>query len=186
MLVEVKGIRTTLAALKELDSEVSKEVTKGLTNVADELKREAQDLVPNGQPLRGWKGWRTGYNADTIRGGIKRTTAKRRKRGTVVSNAMAVQNTTAAGVIWELAGRKTNGARPRGGINPKTGWTYGNGVGFIEKIRSESGQRASRLVWGAYDSPQDFNQETAKDQIVALVDKATKATQAKLGDLSGG
>lgn len=186
MLVEVKGIRTTLQALKELDAEVSKEVTKGLTGVADELKREAQSLVPSGQPLSGWKGWRGGFNSDNIKSGIKRTTAKRRKRGTVVSNAMAVTNTTAAGVIWELAGRKSNGAPPRPGRNPKTGWTYGNGVGFVAKIRSESGQRASRLVWGAYDSPQDFNQESAKDAIVRLVDKATQATQAKLGDLSGG
>lgn len=185
MLVEVKGIRTTLAALKELDADVSKEVTKGLTGVADELKREAQGLVLSGQPLSGWKGWRTGYNSDAIKSGIKRTTAKRRKRGTVVSNAMAVTNTTAAGVIWELAGRKTEGARPRPGINPKTGRSYGNGVGFIAKIRQESGQRASRLVWGAYDSPQDFNTASAQDQIVALVDKATQVAQAKLGALGG-
>lgn len=185
MLVEVKGIRTTLAALKELDREVSKEVTKGLTGVADQLKSESQGLVKGGQPLRGWKGWRGGYDADTISGGIKRTTAKRRKRGTVVSNAMAVTNTTAAGVIWELAGRKTEGASPRPGINPKTGWTYGNGVGFVNAIRRKSGARASRLVWGAYDSPQDFNREEAKDKIVALVEKATQATQAKLEALGG-
>lgn len=185
MRVEVKGIRTTLAALKELDPEVNKEVTKGLTRVADELKDEAKDLVESGQPLKGWKGWRGGYNQDTIKGGIKRTTAKRRKRGTVVSNAMAVTNTTAAGVIWELAGRKTGGAPPRGGINPKTGWTYGNGVGFVNTIRRKSGQRASRLVWGAYDSPQDFNRTTAADEIVKLVDKATQAVQAKLGEMGG-
>lgn len=185
MRVEVKGIRNTLAVLKELDPEVNKEVTKGLQNVADELKREAQNMVEPGQPLSGWKGWRGGYNADTIKGGIKRTTAKRRKRGTVVSNAMAVQNTTAAGVIWELAGRKTDGAPPRPGINPKTGWTYGNGVGFVNAIRRKSGQRASRLVWGAYDSPQDFNRTTAADEIVRLVDKATQAAQAKLGELGG-
>lgn len=185
MRVEVKGIRTTLAALKELDPEVNKEVTKGLRDVADDLRKESQGLVKEGQPLSGWKNWRGGYDAGTIRGGIKRTTAKRRKRGTVVSNAMAVTNTTAAGVIWELAGRKSDGAPPRPGINPKTGWTYGNGVGFVAKIRKESGQRASRTVWGAYDSPQEFNKDAAADQIVKLVDKATQAVQAKLGELGG-
>lgn len=185
MRVEVKGIRTTLAALKELDPEVNKEVTKGLSRVADNLKREAQDMVEGGQPLSGWKGWRGGYNQDTIRGGIKRTTAKRRKRGTVVSNAMAVTNTTAAGAIWELAGRKTDGAPPRPGINPKTGWTYGNGVGFVNTIRRKSGQSASRLVWGAYDSPQKFNRITAAREIVELVDKATQSVQAKLGAYRG-
>lgn len=185
MNVQIEGIRTTLDALKELDNDVRKDVLKGLRKSANELRSEAQDLVESGQPLKGWRGWRGGYNADTIGGGIKVTTAKRRKKGTVISNVMGVQNTTAAGVIWELAGRKSNGAPPRPGINPKTGWTYGNGRGFVEKIRAESGQRASRLVWGAYDSPQDWNKQQSADEVVALVNKATEACQAKLGEYRG-
>ena len=185
MNVEVKGIRTTLDALKELDADVRKDVLKGLRSSANELRDEAQGLVKSGQPLSGWKGWRGGYDNNTIRGGIKVTTAKRRKKGTVISNVMGVQNTTAAGVIWELAGRKSDGAPPREGINPKTGRSYGNGRGFVAKIRAESGQRASRLVWGAYDSPADWNKAESADQVIALVNKATEACQAKLGEYRG-
>ena len=185
MNVEIKGIRTTLDALKELDSDVRKDVLQGLRASANELRNEAQGLVKAGQPLSGWKSWRGGYDNNAIRGGIKVTTAKRRKKGTVISNVMGVQNTTAAGVIWELAGRKSDGAAPRPGINPKTGWTYGNGRGFVAKIRAESGQRASRLVWGAYDSPADFNKAKSADQVIALVNKATEACQAKLGEFRG-
>lgn len=184
MKVEVEGFRKTLAALKELDPEVTKEVTKTLRQSAQRLQSEARGLIdPEG--LSGWKNWRTGYNPASISSGLKITTAKRRKRGTAVSNVIGVQNTTAAGVIWELAGRKTNGAPAREGINPKTGWTYGNGVGFVAAIRRRSGMRASRLVWGAYDSPQDWSVDSERDFLLSAVDKACKTTQAKLEALGG-
>ena len=184
-VVEVKGIRNTLDVLKELDNDVRKDVLKGLRKSANDLRDEARGLVEDGQPLSGWKRWRGGYDANTIVKGIKTTTAKRRAKGTVVSNTMGVQNTSAAGAIWELAGRKTNGAPPRPGINPKTGWTYGNGQAFIEKIRSVSGKRASRLVWDAHDSPQAWNQDAAADDILKLVNKATEVAQQRLGELGG-
>lgn len=184
MKIQVEGFRTTIAALKELDPEISKEVTKTLQTSAKRLQAEARGLV-NPEGLSGWKGWRTGYNPTSISQGIKITTAKRRKRGTAVSNVIGVTNTTAAGVIWELAGRKSNGQPPRDGINPKTGWTYGNGVGFVAAIRRKSGKAASRTVWGAYDSPQDWSVESERDALIAAVEKATKATQAKLEALGG-
>ena len=184
MKVEVQGFRKTISALKELDPEVNKDVTKTLRDSAKRLQSEARGLI-NPEGLSGWKGWRTGYNANTISTGIKITTAKRRKRGTAISNVIGVTNTTAAGVIWELAGRRSNGAPPRPGINPKTGWTYGNGVGFVAAIRRKSGQRASRTVWGAYDSPSDWSVESERDALIAAVDKATKATQQKLEALGG-
>lgn len=182
--VETKGFRTTLAALKELDPEANKDVTKTLRASAKRLQNEARGLIDSAG-LSGWGNWRGGYDPTTISNGIKITTAKRRKRGTAVSNVIGVQNTTAAGVIWELAGRKTNGTPPRPGINPKTGYTYGNGVGFVAAIRSKSGKRASRLVWGAYDSPQEWSADTERELLIAAVDKACKATQAKLGALGG-
>lgn len=184
-VVEIKGIRNTLDVLKQLDKDVSKEVTKGLRDSANELRDEARGLVKGGQPLSGWKNWRGGYDSASIVSGIKTTTAKRRAKGTVVSNTMGVQNTSAAGVIWELAGRKTNGASPQFGINPKTGHSYGNGRGFVAKIRSASGKSASRLVWDAHDSPQGWNQQTAADDIMNLVNKATETAQKRLGELGG-
>jgi hypothetical protein len=184
MKIEVQGLRTTLAALKDLDPEVSKEVTKTLRNSAKRLQSEARGLVDS-QGLSGWKNWRTGYDANLISQGIKITTAKRRRRGTAVSNVIGVTNTTAPGVIWELAGRRSNGQSPRPGINPKTGWTYGNGVGFIDAIRRKSGQRASRTVWGAYDSPQGWSVISEREILINAVEKATQTTQSKLEALGG-
>lgn len=184
-VVEISGIRNTLDVLKELDNDVRKDVLKGLRQSANDLRNEARGLVKGGQPLSGWKNWRGGYDSATIVSGIKTTTAKRRRKGTVVSNMMGVQNTSAAGAIWELAGRKTDGAPPQPGINPKTGWTYGNGRAFIDKIRRESGRSASRLVWDAHDSPQAWNQDQAADDILELVNKATETAQKRLGELRG-
>lgn len=180
MGIQIKGIRNTLDVLKDLDNDLRLDVLKVLKGQADRLRNEARGMVdPDG--LSGWGGWRGGYNPGTIRGGIKTTTAKRRARGGIIVNVAGVENTTAAGVIWELAGRKTNGAPPRPGINPKTGWTYGNGVGFVNNIRSKSGRRASRLVWGAYDSPEDFNISNARTTIEAVAFHAAKVAQDKLG-----
>lgn len=182
--LEAQGFRNTLASLKQLDPEVSKDVNKTLRDSANSLRDESRGLV-DASGLSGWKGWRTGYNASTISGGIKVTTAKRRKRGTIQSNVIGVQNTTAAGVIWELAGRRSEGSPPRPGINPKTGWTYGNGVGFVAAIRRKSGRAASRLVWGAYDSPQQWNRTDQEQKLVAAADKACQTVQRKLEALGG-
>jgi len=181
MKVVVKGVRNTLDTLKDLDNDVRKQVMKGLRKNANELRDEARGLVKGGQPLSGWKGWRGGYDSGAIQSGIKVTAAKRRKRNAKTVNVIGVENTTAAGVIWEVAGRKTSGKPPQFGVNPKTGWSYGNGVGFIQAIRRKSGVTASRLVWDAYDSPQAFDKSKARDDIIELVDKATQAAQNKLG-----
>ena len=180
MGIKVKGIRNTLDVLKQLDDDLRVDTLKALKDQSNALRNEARGLVdPEG--LSGWRGWRGGYSAVNIRGGIKTTTAKRRKRGSAIVNVVGVENTTAAGVIWELAGRKSEGQHPRSGINPKTGWTYGNGVGFVNSIRAKSGRRASRLVWGAYDSPEDFNKSNAVSIIEAVAFHAAKVAQNKLG-----
>jgi len=175
-----EGFRKTLDQLKQVDPELRKELFKRMRESAKDLQSEARDYV-DADGMSGWKNWRGGYDANAISRGIKITRAKRRKRGTAVSNVIGVENTTAAGVIWELAGRKTNGAAPRPGINPKTGHSYGNGVGFIAKIRRESGLRASRTVWGAWDSKSGFHIDNERDKLNNVIVRATRKIEAKLG-----
>ena len=182
--IETKGFRNTISSLKTLDPEANKELQKTLRTSANYLANEARGNVDD-RGLSGWKRWRGGYEPTAIKSGIKVTTAKRRKRGTAVSNVIGVANTTAAGVIWELAGRKTSGAPPRPGINPKTGWTYGNGAGMVAAIRRRSGKSASRIVWDAYDSASQWNVDGQRDVLVEAVDKATRVVQTKLEALGG-
>lgn len=182
--IETKGFRNTIASLKTLDPEANKELQKTLRTSAQLLQKESMDNV-NDEGLSGWKRWRGGYDPSAIKNGIKITTAKRRKRGTAVSNVIGVANTNAAGVIWELAGRKSSGRPPRPGINPKTGWTYGNGAGLVAAIQRRSGRSASRIVWNAHDSSSQWNVDGQRDTLVAAVDKATRIVQSKLEALGG-
>jgi len=179
--VQTSGFRETLNELKDIDPAMRKEILKMTRRSAQDLQQEAQSYV-NGQGLSGWNNWRGGYDPGTIRSGIKITRAKRRKRGSTISNVVGVENTTAAGVIWELAGRRSNGAQPRSGINPKTGRTYGNGVGFVRAIRARSGQTASRLVWHAWDTEAGFHIDKARDSLINAIDNATRKIQSKLGE----
>jgi hypothetical protein len=178
--LETRGFRETLDQLKDIDPELRKELFAKLRKSAKNLQDEARDYVDS-EGLSGWKGWRGGYDAGAIGKGIKITRAKRRKRGTIQSNVIGVENTTAAGVIWELAGRRSNGAPPRPGINPRTGHSYGNGVGFVQAIRSKSQKRASRIVWGAWDSKSGFHIDSERDELEKAIERATRKIESRLG-----
>lgn len=178
--LETRGFRQTLDQLKDIDPALRKELFTKLRKSAKDLQTEAKGYVDS-QGLSGWKNWRGGYDPGTITGGIKITRAKRRKRGTIVSNVIGVENTTAAGVIWELAGRRSNGKQPQTGINPKTGHSYGNGVGFVQAIRNKSGQRASRIVWGAWDSRSGFHIDKERDELEKAIERATRKIESQLG-----
>lgn len=178
--LESRGFRKTLDELKQVDPELRKELFAKLRTSAKRLQDEARDYV-DAEGLSGWGNWRGGYNPTTISSGIKITRAKRRRRGSAVSNVIGVENTSAAGVIWELAGRRSNGAPPRSGINPKTGYSYGNGVGFVQAIRDKSRQRASRTVWGAWDSKSGFHIEKERESLNNAIVRATRKIEARLG-----
>lgn len=178
--IEARGFRETLDQLKKIDPEFRKTIFADMRTHAVALQEEARDYIDD-EGLDGWKRWRGGYDPGTISGGIKITRAKRRKRGTAISNVIGVENTTAAGVIWELAGRRSNGEPPRMGINPRTGRSYGNGVGFVQAIRRKSGQRASRIVWGAWDSKSGFHIDKAREQLIIAITSATRRVESRLG-----
>jgi len=168
MKVKAFGFRNTIAVLKELDADAAKIAVDEIKQEAVALRDEARQLVdPNG--LSGWKNWRGGYDAATIRGGIKVTRAKNRRRGQVSNNFMGVFYTSPAGVIWELAGRKT---APSESV-------------FVQKVQERSGRPASRLLYAAFDSSEKFNKDDAFKNISLAVEKAQKQAQAKLGALGG-
>jgi hypothetical protein len=168
MRVKAFGFRNTIAVLKELDAEAAKSAVDEIKKEAVALRDEARSLVdPVG--LSKWGNWRGGYNATAIRGGIKTTRAKNRRRGEVHNNFMGVFNTTPAGVIWELAGRVK---------------TPSESV-FVANVEKKSGRPASRLVYAAFDSSEKFNKDDAFKNITIAVEKAEKQAQAKLGALSG-
>lgn len=169
MRVVATGFRQTIQVLKELDDEAGEASMAAIKESAGVLRDEARSLVdPVG--LSNWGAWRTGYDAARVRGGIKMTRGKFRKRGSARSNVVGVINTTAPGVIWELAGRRTSAD---------------NSV-FVRNVQNKSGRPASRLLYAAADSNQQWNADHARPLIEAAAEKATKAAQARLGAIRHG
>tara|TARA_R110002020_G_scaffold369336_4_gene581192 strand:+ start:1159 stop:1665 length:507 start_codon:yes stop_codon:yes gene_type:complete len=168
MKVRAFGFRNTIAVLKELDDEAGKIAVEEIRKEAIALRDEARDLV-DPQGLSKWGNWRGGYDAARVRGGIKVTKAKSRRRGRVSNNFMGVWNTTPAGVIWELAGRVTP---------PSTSV-------FVRNVQNRSGRPASRLLYAAFDSSEKFDKEDAFKNISQAVEKAQRQAQARMGALGG-
>lgn len=122
MATEVVGAIALRKALNQYAPDLAKELTKELGAILKPIVTEARGFVPSESPMRGWTSangrsisaatsmFRVGkfpvYNASEIRRGIvyKTTPSKPNSRGFV--NTVRIQNKTAAGAIYETAGRK--------------------------------------------------------------------------------
>lgn len=165
-VVVLVGVKETLKALQEFDKEAVKGFNKVVNKELNSAKREAQGFVFDEPPLSGWNtqparnprtrggaGW-PAWDQSIIKSGISITKAERRVRKDYTTNAGALKNRSAAGVIYEVSGRKTNGKGT-----------------FISNLENKEGN-ASRLVWKAVDKN--------KDRIVKNVEQAFEDVKQKL------
>jgi hypothetical protein len=163
--VELVGVKDTLKALKQFDEEAVKTFNKVINSELNLAKKDAQGFVKAQPPLSGWNtqparnprtrggaGWPS-WDQSIIKSGISTTRAQGKVRRDYTTSAGALKNRSAAGVIYELAGRQN-----------KTG-------NFISNLENKEGN-ASRLVWKAVDQN--------KDRIIENVTKAFKIVQNKL------
>lgn len=167
------GLKDTRKALKDYAPEVLKEMNKEIRGVGKSLTLLSKGNIPEKPPMRGWRevtaangssrggsGW-PAWNASEIRKGVKFKTGGRRKKGSNISDAYALINESAAGAIFELAGRRSNGA--------------GTGVQFIENLNRV--RRASRAIWNALD---ERGKEEIQKGILDAIKKAEDQLQARL------
>jgi hypothetical protein len=87
----------------------------------------------------GWPGWNTGV----IQQGITKTKAEGKVRKDFTTSAGALLNKSAAGAIFEIAGRKTKGTADRTGS-----------AQFLRTLGNRFG-KASRLIWRVVDKDKD-------------------------------
>ena len=131
MPVVVNGVREFLRAIDEIDEDMYKNVRASLkAPMVKTAVKAKQNLADNQDVLSGWlketepqEGQRRpfpAYNQATARAGIKYKLGpnKRNRKGYSVYNY--VSNESAAGAIYETAGRKTNGSQGAS-LNPKAG-----------------------------------------------------------------
>ena len=164
-VIVLTGIKETLKALEDFDKDAVKQFNKLVNSELGNAKKDAQGFVKSEPPLSGWNtqparnprtrggaGW-PAWDQSVIRSGISVTKAERKVRMDYTTNAGALRNKSAAGVIYELAGRENR---------------RGN---FIKNLEGKVGN-ASRLVWKSVDKN--------RPRIEQNVSKALQDLKAKL------
>ena len=138
MPVVVNGVREFLKAIDQLDDDMFKNVKASLkTPMIKVANRSKAELPSNQNVLSGWlkqaeprEGQRRpfpAYDQATARQGIKYKLGPNKKNRSGYSVYNYVSNESAAGAIYETAGRKTTGAQGAS-LNPDAG------VQFIQAL----------------------------------------------------
>jgi hypothetical protein len=144
MPVEVKGVKELRKALRKFTPELAKECNKELAAALKPLTRNARGFLPaNDEVPSGWLKrenaggkWATRFYDQAIaQKGIVYSTAlgKANKQG--FRSVATIYNKSAAGAIYETAGRKTGGQQGNS-ANPQAGQK------FIEEL-NKSGKLAN-------------------------------------------
>jgi hypothetical protein len=164
--IVLTGVKETLKALEKFDKDAVKSFNKVINSELRGAKKDAQGFVKADAPLSGWStqparnprsrngaGW-PAWDQSIIKAGISSSKAEGKVRKDYTTSSGALKNRSAAGVIYELAGRSNRGT--------------GTFISNLEKKESQ----ASRLVWKSVDKN--------KDRIVNNVEKAFNDVKSKL------
>lgn len=172
-VIVLTGIKETLEALKEFDKDAVKRFNKVINTELAGAERDARASVPE-QPMSGWRkadaikprkttrggaGW-PGWDRAVVQSGIKKSKAQgkvRKGNFDYTTSAGALLNQSAAGAIFEVAGRKTSGT--------------GTGKSFINTLNERFG-KASRSIWRTVDKD--------RARIEANVARALEQAKAEL------
>lgn len=150
-VIVLSGVKETLDALKDFDKDAVKRFNKVINTELAGAERSAKGAIQDQPPMSGWRkadaakgrtrggaGW-PGWDASAIRSGITKTKAQGKVRGDYTTSAGALLNKSAAGAIFEVAGRKT-----------KPGTGYKSGEQFLRTLNNRF-KEASRVVWRVVD-----------------------------------
>lgn len=117
MPVELSGVDELRKALKNYAPDLDKQLKKDLTLATQGVVNAARGFVPATPPLSNWgkgNGAFPLYNSNEIRNGIRLSTARSRISKSGFSSSVRIVNNTAAGSIYETAGRKNPNGQPQG------------------------------------------------------------------------
>ena len=148
MPTEVKGALALRKALKDFSPDLAKETQKELGNLLKPITNKARGFIPSQSPLSGWaKSSSTVWGSDRIwstgkakRGiGYKTTPSRPNNKG---FRALArIVNASAAGSIYETAGRKNPNGReqaPMAKVVRQSQANYGKMIRSGNKNQSKS------------------------------------------------
>jgi hypothetical protein len=189
MPVELAGVNDLRKALKAYAPDLDKALKKELKAIAEPLVNKARGYAPASPPLSNWgrEGGRfPTYNGAAVKAGIRFSTAKSKKNSRGFSSSTRIVNTTAAGAIYETAGRKNPFGQPWVGPKGPAGSKYSHSINkyagrdFIAAMGGEmkgKGMDKGRLIYRAWAEDQGKTQ----DAIIKAVIRTNDLFQSKTG-----
>jgi hypothetical protein len=166
MPVEFAGVNNLRKALKEFAPDLDKALKKELAALAKPVVTKARGYAPAVAPLSNWgrEGGRfPNYNGAAVKAGISFSTAKSKKNNRGFSSSVRIVNRTAAGAIYETAGRKSGNV---GQFTPRL-----NG-----QLRGQGQKMTGRAIFRAWAQDQGKTTaavikaiETINDKVATLV-----------------
>lgn len=188
-VIVLTGIKETLDALKEFDKGAVKRFNKVINSELSSAETSARTIVARidnsrgtGTPMSGWRqsaatrpsstrggaGW-PAFNPSDVAAGIVKSKAQGRVRRDYTTSAGKLINKSAAGAIFEVAGRQTKGSAART-----------SGAQFLRNLGNRFG-KASRLIWSVVDKDADRIQRN----VAKALDEAKQELQRALNKEKG-
>jgi hypothetical protein len=114
---QVKGAVNLRKALNKFTPDLAKETTKEITSFLKPIVKQARGYAPSTSPLSGWAPRPNStakfptYDGAIVKRGITYQTSPSKPNRRGFRSLAAIYNKSAAGAIYETAGRKTAGGR---------------------------------------------------------------------------
>jgi hypothetical protein len=147
---KLSGVKYVLSQLNKVTPEARKNITKEVRAAAKPVVTKARGFVPSQSPLSGWESksgqWgNRSFDSALIKRGIGFSAGSTKPNRKGFSYLAYFYNKTAAGAIYETAGRKTGGQQGKS-ANPKAGQQFIAALGAVGH-----GQMAGRAMFRAYN-----------------------------------
>lgn len=176
--IVLNGYNEFKKLLKDFDPALRKAMDAEIRGFLKPVAQHAKTMVPS-TVMRNWRKpkhprrdarghpsrWseRAWDQSDVVRGIVVRQGGKRRK-GSAESTVWKIQNKSAAGAIYETAGKRSGGHSPAG-------------VAFVSAITLRGG-RPSRLIWRAWD--QAGGDEKITKNVIGIISRYENELQDRM------
>jgi hypothetical protein len=205
MPVELKGALETIKAMRKFDPDLLKEMNKEIRGVMVPMRDKARGYAPSPQPdnLYGWAEGSVGkkitkrnsafrqfnvegrvrlfplYDHKTVVAGIKYSQAPSRRNRSGFRSLYYIYNASAAGAIYETAGRKNPGGDPASKSN-----NPGAGAHFINRMGPLYGDKQKergRMIFRAGYEDRGKAQDAVIMAISTTIEKFNKLSKGSYG-----
>lgn len=158
---KLSGVKYVLSQLSKVNPEARKGVNKEVRAAAKPIVRNARGFIPTESPLSGWKSttgkWGSRhFDAPAMKKGIGFSTKSSRPNRSGFSYVAYFYNRSAAGAIYETAGRKNPNGQPWDPSSSRKRYSHSPnknaGRQFIQALGAVGkGQMAGRAMYRAWN-----------------------------------